>query len=137
MTKVTYWLEICAEDLLTAKYLLKGKRLLHCLFFCHQVIEKAFKAAVAFHTDNAAPKVHDLQKLAKASHLFDELTEEQFKLIDVLRPFQIEARYPAHKEKLAQSLNYKYCSGIVSRTEALLCWIKQQLEIWQDNTREK
>ena len=42
-----YWLNLCDEDLLTAKWLLDGQRLLHMAFFCHQIAEKALKAVIA------------------------------------------------------------------------------------------
>ncbi|MDR2045205.1 MAG: HEPN domain-containing protein, partial [Clostridium sp.] len=46
-SKVEYWLELCDDDLATAKWLLEGGRLLHCGYFCHQIAEKALKAVVA------------------------------------------------------------------------------------------
>jgi hypothetical protein len=42
-------------------------------------------------------------------------------------PMQIEARYPEYKEKLTQTLSDENCEKLIKETEALLCWIKQQL----------
>ena len=54
--KVDYWLDLCDDDLKTAKWLLEGERLLHCGYFCHQVVEKAFKAVIYNNTNEIPPK---------------------------------------------------------------------------------
>ena len=126
--KVLYWLELCDDDLLTAKTLLGAKRLLHMGFFCHMIVEKAIKAAIAKRTNEIPPKIHDLQKLAVSGGIFDDLSEEQLMLIDKLTPLQMEARYPEYKEKIAKTLTLLYCEQLLSETEELLCWIKQRLE---------
>lgn len=126
--KVQYWLDLCVDDLATAKVLLESKRLLHMGFFCHMIVEKALKALIVDRTDEIPPKIHDLQKLAVRGEIFDSLSEEQFALIDKLKPMQIEARYPEHKEKIASALTVEACQSILTETEAFLCWIKRLLE---------
>ena len=135
--KCEYWLELSDDDLLTAKTLLQGKRFLHCGYFCHQVIEKAFKAAVARNTDEVPPRIHDLPKLGKLGEIWDKMSDNQKEAVDALAPMQIEARYPAYKEQIAQTLTPDFCAKMVERTEALLCWIKQQLEILPQNMPKK
>jgi HEPN domain-containing protein len=49
----------------TAKWLLKGKRLIHLAFFCRQIAEKALKAVVASVTEEVPPKIHDLKKVSQ------------------------------------------------------------------------
>ena len=44
--QIVYWLTGAEEDLESAKILIESNRLLHGLFFCHLVIEKAIKAHV-------------------------------------------------------------------------------------------
>ena len=126
--KVQYWLDLCVDDLATAKVLLESKRLLHMGFFCHMIVEKALKALIVDRTDEIPPKIHDLQKLAVRGKIFDSLSEEQFAFIDKLTPLQIEARYPEHKETIASTLTVDTCQNILTETEAFLCWIKRQLE---------
>ena len=87
--KVEYWLDLCDEDLITAKSLLKAKRLLHMGFFCHMIAEKALKAIVANQTSEIPPKIHDLQKLAVRGGVFDDLSDAQLALMDTLTPLQI------------------------------------------------
>ena len=132
--KCEYWLELSDDDMLTAKTLLQGKRLLHCGYFCHQAIEKAFKAAIAKNTGEIPPRIHDLPRLGKLGGIWDKMPDEQKETTDNLGPLQIEARYPAYKEQIAQALTRDFCANLVDRTEALLCWIKQQLGILPQDT---
>lgn len=37
------------------------------------------------------------------------MTEKQKDTIDLIEPLNVEARYPTHKEKLMQTLNYDRC----------------------------
>ena len=126
--KVKYWLELSDDDLITAKCLLENKRLLHCGYFCHQVVEKALKAVITNNTDEMPPKIHDLPKLANKGLIYDLLSENQLLMLDKLKPLQIEARYPEYKELIAEKLNGDYCKELVLETENLLCWIKELLE---------
>lgn len=125
--KVDYWLELCEDDLLTAKALLTSNRLLHMGFFCNMVAEKAFKAAIAKNTDEIPPRIHDLQRLATFGGIFHDLSESQLATLDKLAPMQIQARYPEYKARIEATLTVEYCTQLLSETEDLLCWIKAQL----------
>lgn len=126
--KTEYWLELCDDDLITAKALLGAKRLLHSSFFCHMVVEKALKAVVTHKTDEIPPKIHDLPKLATLGGIWGKISAGQKEMMKKLAPFQIEARYPEHKERVASALTAEYCSELLEETEDFLCWIKKQLE---------
>jgi len=125
--KVEYWLDLCDDDLITAKALFRSERLLHMGFFCHMIVEKSLKAVLASRTSEIPPKIHDLQKLAARGEIFDDLSDEQFALMDKLTPLQIEARYPEYKERIASTLTVEACEKTLTETEGFLCWIKQQL----------
>jgi len=125
--KVEYWLDLCDDDLITAKTLLKSKRLLHMGFFCHMIVEKSLKAVITGRTGEIPPKIHDLQKLASRGGIFDNLSDEQFALMDRLTPLQIEARYPEYKARISGTLTVEFCTHLLADTEAFLCWTKQLL----------
>ena len=125
--KIDYWLELCDDDLLTAKALFEKGRLLHMGFFCHLLAEKALKAVLSSQTDDAPPKIHNLVTLAERSGVYDDLSEKQLQLLEQLNPLQIEARYPEHKEVVMASFSHEKCQTIYNETEAFLCWIKQKL----------
>ena len=127
LDKVEYWLDLCNEDMITAKWLLHGKRLLHMAFFCHQITEKALKAVVANVAEEIPPKIHDLIKLAAKSDIYDRLSEKQLSFLEELDPFNIEARYPDYKAKIEETLTDEKCERILKETEDFLCWIKKEL----------
>jgi HEPN domain-containing protein len=125
--KVEYWLDLCDDDLITARALLDKERLLHMGVFCHMIVEKSLKAVVANRTSAIPPKIHDLPKLANLAGLWDVLLDNQKELMKKLIPLQIEARYPEYKERIADTLTVELCRQILKETEGFLCWIKQQL----------
>ena len=125
--KVNYWIELCDDDLLTAKTLLEKGRLLHLGFFCHLLVEKALKAVISSQSDDAPPKIHNLVTLAEQCGVYDDLSEKQLNLLERLNPLQIEARYPEHKDALQASLSLEKCQAMCDETELFLCWIKQKL----------
>jgi hypothetical protein len=61
--------------------------------------------------------------------VYDKMSNQQKDFMDKLEPLNIEARYPAHKDALAASLNEDICKTMLQRTEELRQWIKQQLSI--------
>ncbi|MCL2224213.1 MAG: HEPN domain-containing protein [Defluviitaleaceae bacterium] len=135
--KVDYWLELCDEDLITAKILLQSKRLLHMGFYCHMIVEKALKAVVASKTSAIPPKIHDLEKLAVRGGIAEELSEKQRNLMDDLSPLHIETRYPEYKAKMAATLTFQKCKRLLAETEEFLCWIKELLGRLPKDTQAK
>jgi HEPN domain-containing protein len=128
IAKTEYWLELCDDDLLTAKALFQSKRYLHMGFFCHLIVEKALKAVIAYKTDEIPPRLHDLVKLASKGEVFDIMSDDQKQFLHTLTPLQIEARYPEYKERILSALTPAVCKQLLKQTEEFLCWTKQQLE---------
>ena len=126
--RVEYWLDLCDDDLVTAKALFQSKRYLHMGFFCHMIAEKALKAVVAKKTNELPPRIHELKRLAFLGGIQQDLSEEQIVLLDRLEPLQIEARYPEYKAKQMRTLTPAVSKQLLKETEEFLCWIKQQLE---------
>ena len=126
--KVEYWLELCDDDLIAAKAMLKSKNFLWTGFICHIVVEKALKAVIASTTDTIPPKIHNLPRLAGIAGIIEELTKEQFNLLKQLTPLQIEARYPEQKENIKAMLTEEICDTFLKDTEEFLKWIKKKLE---------
>ena len=108
--------------------MLDAKQLLWAGFLCHLIAEKALKAMITENTDRVPPKIHVLRKLAELGHVLDKLSADQIKLLQVLTPLQIEARYPEHKDRIRATLTPEYSEKIYMQTGEFLCWIKQQLE---------
>lgn len=125
--KVDYWLNMCDEDLITAKAMLDAGRLLWVGFVCHLTVEKALKAVIEEVSGSAPPKIHNLIKLATLGGVINDLAEKQVRLLRELNPLHIETRYNEYKDKLAASLTLKRCERILLETEEFLCWTKKRL----------
>jgi HEPN domain-containing protein len=121
-----YWIERAEYDLDTAKAMQQTGRYLYVGFMCQQTVEKSLKAVIA-KQGVFPPKVHHLMHLAELSNLSNLLNDEQTVLLYELYPFNIEARYLSHKDKIAKNLNEKNCKAYISKTEEFLQWIKQKL----------
>src|SRR3990172_12817951 len=92
--QITYWREGAREDWAVARELLDRGRIRHGLFFAHLALEKALKALVCRRTQDIAPPIHNLVRLAEVAGV--ELAREQVDLLADVNAFNIEARYPAH-----------------------------------------
>ena len=124
---VNYWIDLSDYDLETAEAMLQGKRYLYVGFMCHQTIEKAFKAYFSSLKSDVAPYSHSLSYLAKKGGFYELFSEEQKDFIDQIEPLNIEARYPAHKERLLKSLTESKCNEIIEKTKEIQKWIKEKL----------
>lgn len=125
--KTTYWIDMAAYDLDTAKAMLETKRYLYVGFMCHQTIEKALKAVIA-ESGQFPPKIHNLLTLSDRTGLTGKFSPEQKKFITALNPLNIESRYPKYKDKINSMLTPETCKEIISGTEDLFSWIKQYLK---------
>jgi HEPN domain-containing protein len=75
-----------------------SNRILHGLFFCHLVIEKALKASVVKQTNTSPPRSHNLIYLAEKAAL--KLPEKQEIFLGILMKYQLEGRYPDYNPQL-------------------------------------
>lgn len=122
-----YWVGLAEYDLETARAMLETKRFLYVGFMCHQVVEKALKAAFVDAGGQVPPYSHDLRMLAQRCGIYEQLDESQKETLDVLGPLNVEARYPTQKERLLRTLDRARCSELIRRTEGLFQWIQGQL----------
>ena len=128
LDKVEYWIELCDDDIKTARVLFDAKQYLWMGFVCHLIAEKAIKAVVASKTEEIPPKIHKLTRLAEIGGIYEDLSEDHKELLEKLTPLQIEGRYPEYKEKINARLTPVFCEQLIEETEEFLCWIKQRLE---------
>lgn len=125
--KVKYWVELSDYDLETARAMQVSRRYLYVGFMCHQCIEKILKAFYSQQFSSPPPFSHSLSYLGRKAGLTALFSEEQKEVMDVLEPLNIEARYPSQKHNLMKYLNKERCHQILSETQQLQRWIKQQL----------
>lgn len=118
---IDYWILGAEDDFKSARILIEQNRLLHGLFFCHLVIEKAIKAHVVKTTKEVAPRSHNLIFLSeKANLIFDE-DDDIF--LGILMKYQLQGRYPYNPNvpDISKAKDY------LSRTEKILEWLSKKL----------
>ncbi|MEW5692890.1 MAG: HEPN domain-containing protein [Candidatus Hydrogenedentota bacterium] len=125
--KIDYWTNLAIDNCATAKILLDNDKHLDAGFYCHQAIEKFFKAYYWYINKSKPPYIHNLIKLAEKSNLYKQITDEQIKLFDLLMPLNIEVRYPDSKEEILKSLSKERSKEIYSQNEVFCKWIVQLL----------
>jgi HEPN domain-containing protein len=120
--QIKYWTKGADDDLLTAELLIREKRILHGLFFCHLVIEKAIKAHVVKASGEVAPRSHNLIYLSEKTDLVFEDETEIF--MGILMKYQLQGRYPDYDPVLPDILKV---NEYFEKTKTLLQWLKEKL----------
>jgi len=120
--QIDYWINGADEDIITADLLIREKRTLHGLFFCHLVIEKAIKAHVVQKIGDVAPRTHNLIYLSEKAALEFEDSTQIF--LGILMKYQLQGRYPDYNPVLPDQLKV---NEYFNKTKELLQWLKMKL----------
>jgi HEPN domain-containing protein len=120
--QIDYWIKGAEEDILTAQLLIRERRTLHGLFFCHLVIEKAIKAHVVKRIGDVAPRNHNLIYLSERAGL--ELDDPTQIFLGILMKYQLQGRYPDYNPVLPDQL---IVNEYFNKTKELLQWLKMKL----------
>ena len=124
--QVAYWINGAVDDLKSANILIERNRLLHGLFFCHLVIEKAIKALVVKQTKELSPRSHNLLFLSEKIDL--EFTEDFENFLGILMKYQLQGRYPDYNPNIpTKSKSKSTCTNYLIKTEKLLTWLQEKL----------
>jgi len=120
--QIAYWIEGAKNDLETAELLVNNEKILHGLFFCHLVIEKAIKAFVVKETKEVPPRSHNLIYLSEKANLL--LDDEFTNFVGVLMKYQLEGRYPDYQPEVP---TIEMTKEYFFKTKKLLQWLVNQL----------
>lgn len=90
--QIEHWRSGAGEDWEVARDLVARGKVRHGLFFAHLALEKTLKAHVCRTTNELAPPIHNLVRLAATANL--SLKPEQRDLLAEVNSFNIEGRYP-------------------------------------------
>ncbi len=120
--QIEYWIKGAIDDLESAKILIERERLLHGLFFCHLVIEKALKAHLVKITQEVAPRTHNLMYLLEKANM--ELSENEEVFLGILMKYQLQGRYPDYNPIIPDKL---IIENYLEQTEDLLQWLRKKL----------
>ncbi len=120
--QIEYWINGAIDDMESAKILIERHRLLHGLFFCHLVIEKALKAHVVKITQEIAPRTHNLMYLLEKATV--ELSENEEIFLGILMKYQLQGRYPDYNPIIPDKL---IVENYLEKTENLMQWLRKKL----------
>lgn len=118
---VKYWFDSSLQDWETVEVLMKSKRYMHALFFCHLSLEKYLKCMIAKRNETV-PITHDLLFLAKKAKL--ELTKEWTKLLAEVTGFNINARYDNYKNSFYKRATASYAQKYIKEILDFKTWLQ-------------
>ena len=110
------------EDWEVARELVQHGRTRHRLFFAHLTLEKLLKAAVVRRTNEFAPRIHNLVRLAQLAQL--EITDARLDTLAEMNAYNIEGRYP---ESLTAPPSRAEAKEQMKRAEEIRSWLMNLL----------
>ena len=116
--QIAFWRSSAEEDRGVARQLVANERIRHGPFFAHLALEKILKAIVCKHSQDLAPKLHNLSRLSELAGL--TLDTGKMEVLAEMNAFHIEGRYPESLTKpptKAEALNY------MARAEGVFQWL--------------
>ena len=120
--QIRFWKNGALEDWEVAQELVNNGRGRHGLFFAHLAIEKLIKAHVCRHTQDLAPRIHNLVRLAETAAL--PLNQTQRDIMAEMNAFNIEGRYPDFS---ILPLSHVESQDYLSRAGEVYQWLMSQL----------
>lgn len=120
--QIAYWCSGAQEDWEVARDLIHNQKVRHGLFFVHLALEKLLKAHVCRYTNDLAPRLHNLVRLAELSSL--PLSQAQIDILAEMNAFNIEGRYP---DTLAPLPSQKEANEYLCRAAEVYQWLMNQL----------
>lgn len=111
------WIDIADEDLNTAEWCIKGKKLLWDMVMCQQSIEKILKAIFLKQTQEIPPKIHNLNKLAEFTHVSNELSEDKKTFFEELLIYYFSSRYPDKSAIIKKELTEDLAINTFNKTK--------------------
>ena len=116
------WQESAKEDWAVARQLVDNGRIRHGLFFAHLALEKTLKALICKHSQDLAPRIHNLSRLSEMTGITFET--EQVDILAEMNAFHIEGRYP---ESLTLPPTKEEALNYITRAEKVYQWLVNQL----------
>ncbi len=119
--QINNWRGGAAEDWQVAQELANLGRTRHSLFFAHLALEKTLKANICRVTNDLAPRIHSLLRLAELAEL--DLSQDQLNFLARFDRYQIEGRYP---DMLPPAPNIETTQQELKKARVMLEWLNVQ-----------
>ena len=120
--QVAYWRDGAREDWDVAQDLIAQGRVRHAMFFAHLALEKVLKAHICRQTNDLAPRLHNLIRLAEIGDV--RPSQKYLDVLAEMNAFNLEGRYPdllMPPPSLAEARDY------LTRAEEVMQWLLSQL----------
>lgn len=119
--QIAFWRDSAKEDWDVARQLVDNGRTRHGLFFAHLALEKILKAIVCNHSQDLAPRLHNLSRLAELAAL--TLDTGKMDVLAEMNAFHIEGRYP---ESLTIPPTKEEALNYMAGAEGVFQWLMNQ-----------
>lgn len=119
--QIHHWRNGADEDWQVALELVDLGRTRHSLFFAHLALEKTLKAHICRVTNNLAPRIHPLLRLAELTEL--SLSQNQFDFLARFDRYQLEGRYP---DMLPPAPDTETTQDELTIANEMLKWLNEQ-----------
>jgi HEPN domain-containing protein len=119
--QIAFWRDSAKEDWDVARQLVDNGRTRHGLFFAHLALEKILKAIVCKRSQDLAPRLHNLSRLAELAAL--TLDTGKMEVLAEMNAFHIEGRYP---ESLTKPPTKEEASNYMAGAEGVFQWLMNQ-----------
>jgi HEPN domain-containing protein len=120
--QIEYWRSGASEDWQVAVHLVNAGRTRHGLFFAQLALEKMLNALVCRATNDLAPRIHTLLRLAERAGL--EISEQQRLFLARFDRYQLEGRYP---DVSSPAPDVETAREELKRAQEMYEWLSQQL----------
>ena len=119
--QIAFWRDSAKEDWEVARQLVDNGRTRHGLFFSHLALEKILKAIICKHSQDLAPRLHNLSRLAELAAL--TLDTGKMEVLAEMNAFHIEGRYP---ESLTKPPTKEEALNYLAGAEGVFQWLMNQ-----------
>ena len=119
--QIAFWRDGAKEDWDVARQLVDTGRTRHGLFFAHLALEKILKAIVCKQSQDLAPRLHNLSRLAELTAL--QLDARETEILAEMNAFHIEGRYP---ESLTKPPTKEEALSYMVGAEGVFQWLMNQ-----------
>jgi len=119
--QIAFWRDSAKEDWDVARQLVDNGRTRHGLFFAHLALEKILKAIICKHSQDLAPRLHNLSRLAELTAL--TLDTGKMEVLAEMNAFHIEGRYP---ESLTKPPTKEEALNYMAGAEGVFQWLMNQ-----------
>jgi len=120
--QIAYWRAGAEEDWTVASELVASGHSRHGLFFAHLALEKLLKAHVCRKTQDLAPRLHNLARLAELAGI--NPSEAQLDILAEMNAFSLEGRYP---ESLVPPPTSAEARDYLARSREVFEWLMMML----------